>query len=114
MKKIDLVYIQDMLEAIEHIQSFVVDVNYDEFSQNNEKQFAVFHALEVLGEAANKLSKNLRDKYSHLPVREAVEMRNILIHGYDVIQLDIVWHTIQKHLPFLHQKLIEVEKELAQ
>lgn len=57
MKKIDSVYLTDILEAINKIYQFVDDFSFEAFEEDDRTQFAVFHALEVIGEASNKLSE---------------------------------------------------------
>ncbi|PIY80444.1 MAG: hypothetical protein COY80_03115 [Candidatus Pacebacteria bacterium CG_4_10_14_0_8_um_filter_42_14] len=108
MKKTDLVYVQDMIASINQIEKFLKETDFDGFVQDDRTQFAVFYALEVVGEAANKLSKEFRAENSQVPVREAVEMRNILIHGYDEIKLEIVWKTIYDHVFPLRKQLEEI------
>ncbi len=110
MKKTDLAYLEDILEMIEKIDLFVRAVSFQEFQSNDEKQFAVFHAMEVIGEAANKLSEDFIKQNPNFPAREAIELRNILIHGYDLIRLDTVWKTIKEHLPPLKS---QVERALT-
>lgn len=105
MNKTDSVYLGDMLEMIDKIESFLSNQSFEEFEQDDRTQFAVFHALEVIGEAANKLSKEFVENNPNFPAKEAVELRNILIHGYDLIRLDIVWKTIKENLPELKQQL---------
>ena len=105
MKKIDSAYLKDVLDAVEKIEGFVAELSFKEFKEDDRTQFAVFHALEVVGEAANKLSRKFRDDNSNFPVREAVELRNFLIHGYDQIRLDVVWKTIKEHLPRLKKQV---------
>ncbi|MDA1079972.1 MAG: DUF86 domain-containing protein [bacterium] len=105
MNKTDSVYLSDMLEMIDKIESFLSNQSFEEFEQDDRTQFAVFHALEVIGEAANKLSNEFVENNPKFPAKEAVELRNILIHGYDLIRLDIVWKTIKENLPELKQQL---------
>jgi len=96
MNKIDEVYLIDILDAINKIE-------------NDEKTiFAVCHALEIISEASNKLSKNFRETNQDFPARQAVEMRNFLIHGYDQIDPKVVWKTVKKHLPSLKKQLQEL------
>ncbi len=101
MTKTDSVYLKDILDAINKIEGFVGGTSFAEFENDERTQFAVFHAFEVIGEAANKLSKQFRDNNLEFPVREAIELRNFLIHGYDQIRLDIVWKTIKEDLSAL-------------
>ena len=56
MKKIDTAYLEDMLDAINKLDLFVAGLSFENFERDDKSQFAVFHALEVIGEAANKLS----------------------------------------------------------
>jgi uncharacterized protein with HEPN domain len=106
MKKTDSVYLVDILEAINKIYLFVDGFNFQAFEDDDRTQFAVFHALEVIGEASNKLSKEFLDKNQNFPAKQAIELRNFLIHGYDQIKLEVVWKTIEDDLPKL-KKLTE-------
>lgn len=106
MKKTDSIYLEDILEMIHKIGSFVGNMSFEEFEQNETVQFAVFHAFEVIGEAANKLSSEFQTTYPHFPAKETIEMRNILIHGYDTIRLDVIWKTIKESLPELKEQVI--------
>ncbi|OIO43585.1 MAG: hypothetical protein AUJ41_04865 [Candidatus Pacebacteria bacterium CG1_02_43_31] len=101
MKKVDSVYLEDIVEAIDKIDKFVEGLSFSEFEDDDRTQFAVFHALEVIGEASNKLSKDFIESNPEFPVRQAIELRNFLIHGYDQIKLDVVWKTIEEDLPRL-------------
>ncbi|MBU0978835.1 MAG: DUF86 domain-containing protein [Patescibacteria group bacterium] len=108
MKKIDSAYLEDILEAIDKVDEFLGKLTLSEFEEDERTQFAVFHALEVIGEASNKLSKNFLSQNLDFPAREAIELRNLLIHGYDQIRLDIVWKTIKDHLPALKKQVKEM------
>lgn len=108
MKKIDSIYLDDIIEAINKCDQFIDNLNFLDFSEDEKTQFAVFHALEVIGEAANKLSSDFVSKHPNLPIKEAVEMRNFLIHGYDQIDLKIVWITIDEYLPGFKRQIEEI------
>ncbi|OGJ20438.1 MAG: hypothetical protein A3A82_00385 [Candidatus Pacebacteria bacterium RIFCSPLOWO2_01_FULL_47_12] len=113
MNRTDFVYLADMLGMIDKIEQFVSGVDFESFAEDERTQFAVFHALEVIGEAANKLSKEFAEKNPSVSVREAVELRNILIHGYDLIRLEVVWKTIEENLPELKQQLLVSQSHLG-
>jgi uncharacterized protein with HEPN domain len=66
--------------------------------------------LEVTGEAANRLSEEFRSKHSEIPWLQIIGLRNRLIHGYDAIDLDIVWNIVHEDLPFLLEKLAAILK----
>jgi uncharacterized protein with HEPN domain len=64
--------------------------------------------VEIIGEAAANVSKDCRERFSHIPWKSIINMRNRLIHAYFDINLDIVWQTVTKDLPSLIIKLEEI------
>ncbi|GAB4423610.1 MAG: DUF86 domain-containing protein [Anaerolineae bacterium] len=64
-------------------------------------QSAVLHQLMVLGEAVKRLSLEFRDQHSSIPWALIAGMRDKLIHGYDMVDLDRVWNTAHKDVPNL-------------
>jgi uncharacterized protein with HEPN domain len=105
MNKTDDVYVLDMKEAIAQIALYTSDVTFEEFSADQMLHDATIRQLEVLGEAANKLSSDFKSNNPDLPLRQVISMRNFLIHGYDEVDLQIVWDTIQQNIPELKKKL---------
>lgn len=107
MNKTDDVYVLDMKEAIAQIAIYTANVSFEKFSTDQMLHDATIRQLEVLGEAANKLSSDFKSNNPDLPLRQVISMRNFLIHGYDEVDLQIVWDTIQQNIPEL-QKMLEV------
>ena len=64
--------------------------------------------IEIIGEAASKISENYKANFSEGPWTDIVGMRNRLIHGYFEVDLNILWNTITKDLPYLKKKLQEI------
>ncbi len=110
MKKNDQEYLKDILAAIKKINSYVKDVKLDEFVKEDMRHDAVLYQMEIIGEAANKLSKKFRKDSLSYPVKQAVEMRNFLIHGYDQVNLKVVWKTIEVDLPDLQKRTVKLLK----
>lgn len=75
------------------------------------KQDAVVYQLSIIGEAANRLTSDFRNKYPDFPIKEAVSMRNFLIHGYDEVDLKIVWKTLKEDLPLLKNIVLNILKK---
>ena len=98
MKKDPLVYIDDIRDSIEAIKKYTAGLTREGFFSSSEKQDAVYRRLEVIGEAANRLPDDFRDRYPLIPWNKIVGMRNVLIHEYDSIDLDRVWETIQRDI----------------
>ena len=75
-------------------------------SRNTQLQDSVIRRIEIIGEAARRVSPVMRERYPQIPWSEMVSMRNRMIHEYDDIDLPIVWNTVQQDLPAL-LRLIE-------
>ena len=66
---------------------------------------ALVRLLEIVGEAAAKVSPEARTRFPTIPWSEIVSLRNRLIHGYDSVDFDILWHIIERDLPALVHEL---------
>jgi len=104
-------YLSDMRDAIHAAREFSRDVTFDEFRGNREKQFAIIHALEVIGEAAKQVPAPVRDEYPDIPWRDIAGMRDRLIHGYFSVNLERLWNTVQEDLPRLEAALKKMNRE---
>jgi len=72
-------------------------------------QLALVRLIEIVGEAAARVSESVKDQLPSIPWREIVGMRNRVIHGYDAIDLDVLWDTITVDLSLLIDQLEEIE-----
>ena len=90
-----------MLEAALHAMSFVQDRERSDLDTDAQLRLALLRALEVLGEAASRLSPEMRASHPDIPWRRVVSTRNRLIHAYFDIDLEIVWITATQSLPEL-------------
>lgn len=109
MKKNNTVYLQQIIDYVEEIEKYVEKVSFSGFERNGMLQDAVIRKIELIGEAARKLSPLFWEKYRKvLPLAEAVSTRNKLIHEYDDIDLEIVWNTVKNDLPELKKKIEEI------
>ncbi len=79
--------------------------NVDELRSDRVLQLALVRLVEVIGEAASRIPMEFRAEHPSVPWREAVAMRNLLVHGYDIIDHQILWNTIRSDLPPLVDQL---------
>ncbi len=104
----DQTYLQHMLSCAESIQTYTKG-GKAKFLANRMAQDATMRHLEVLGEAARRLSDQFRQDNPQMPWRSMMTMRNVLIHGYDSVDLAKVWDavsiTVNHTLPMLRQWL---------
>jgi uncharacterized protein with HEPN domain len=97
----DNAYLADILNAGKSIQRFVRGVPKEAFLVNEEKYEAVNRKFEIIGEAARHLSPVAKAQFPQIPWKLISAMRNILIHDYDDVDLNIVWDTTQRDVPKL-------------
>lgn len=86
-------YADDIIEACEKIRRYVAGMTYDSFAADELKYDAVIRNLEIIGEAAGKLPKEVTARAPRIPWRLICDMRNVLAHAYFGVSLKIVWDT---------------------
>jgi uncharacterized protein with HEPN domain len=96
--------LQDMLDAIDKIESYVGG-DRDAYERDELLQVWVIHHLQILGEAASRISTELHESHPEVPWTKIIGMRNILVHNYVGIDLNLVWQVIERDLPELRPKL---------
>jgi len=94
-----------MIDAAETVGAFMAGRGRAELDSNRMLLFAVVRAIEVLGEAAARVSDETRQAAPGVPWNAIVGMRNRLVHGYFNIDVDIVWKTVSSEIPALLPKL---------
>ncbi|PIS23371.1 hypothetical protein COT49_00795 [candidate division WWE3 bacterium CG08_land_8_20_14_0_20_40_13] len=101
MEKDDAIYVEDIVKACQKIIEYTEDFDADDFIGDSLTQDAVLRNFEVIGEAANKLPWKFVKTYPKFPIKDAIAMRNKVIHEYKNVDLDIVWDTVKKDIPRL-------------
>jgi len=91
----------DILRAARLALEFREGLDKAAFLTDVKTQAAVLHELLVLGEAAKRLSAGFREEHPDVPWKAIAGMRDRLLHGYDDVDLDLVWKTVDEDLPVL-------------
>ena len=99
MKRASVDYLRDILEAMGKAQSFAGGMEYSAFAQDEKTVFAVVRALEIVGEAAKNVPNDILDRFPDVPWRLMAGMRDILVHGYFDVNLEVVWKTVKERVP---------------
>jgi uncharacterized protein with HEPN domain len=108
----DKARIQHILDAITEVGIYLADVTEDQFLQNSEKRFATIKQIEIIGEACNKITNELKLTHPEIPWRQVIGFRNISIHEYHNVSFHIVWGIAIDELPVLKEAFRKILLEL--
>ena len=106
----DMIKLQHMLDHANEAVSLVSGKEKTDLQSDRILELAIIRLIEITGEAAAKVHLETQEKYPSIPWPQIIGMRNRLIHGYDTVDLDVLWDTIEIDLPPL---ISELEKILA-
>jgi len=108
------VWLEDILESIRRIDAFTEGMTVERFRSDLLAQDAVIRNLEVIGEAAKKIPESLRATHSSIPWPRVAGLRDLLIHEYFGIDLEIVWNVVGEHLPPLRDEVVRMLDEIRE
>jgi uncharacterized protein with HEPN domain len=101
----DPAYIWDMLEAAREISDYIAGMRFHDYDQNSMAQAAVERKLEIIGEAAGRVSGSLKNANPEIPWRGMTGLRNVLIHEYGEVRTERVWVVAAEKIPELIKML---------
>ncbi len=105
----DKAYLFDILDGCQNIKAFIKGIEFQEFESDIKTHSAVQKQLITMGEAANKTSSELKSVNPNIPWKEMIAVRNILVHGYMSVDLEIVWNIASQRID---EMIPELEKLL--
>lgn len=109
-----LTYLHDILESIEAIKEYTEYLTENDFLNNQEKQDAVIRRIEIIGEAANRIPKSMKNKYKDIPWRDMTGLRNIVIHEYFGVHLSMVWRVATVEINPLPDRIKRIISDLPE
>lgn len=92
-------FIEDILQAIDKIEDYSKKLSFNQFSRKEIVVDAIMRNLEIIGEASRNIPNEMRKNNSQIPWKRMIGLRNIAIHEYFGIDLEIIWEIITKNLP---------------
>jgi uncharacterized protein with HEPN domain len=110
MKKDDVTRIRHILDAGREIVTFKAEFSKEEIQKDRLRMLALVKEIEIIGEAASKISEDRKKQLPQIPWKAIIGMRNRLIHAYDEIDVEVLWDTITNDVP---QLIEEMEKALG-
>ena len=107
-------YLDDILEAIHQIRTYLADQDEEAFTKDRKTQDAIIRNLEIIGEAAGKLPEQMQKDEPEIDWRKITGLCNILIHEYFGINLPIVWDVVQNKLGPLESSCRRLKERAAE
>lgn len=109
----DIVRLRHVLDAINEVELYLQGVNLEQFLANSEKRFATLKQIEIIGEACNALTNELKVVYPFIPWKLIIAFRNLSIHEYFGINLNLVWEIATNDLPDLKKQIDGIFDDLT-
>jgi uncharacterized protein with HEPN domain len=97
--------LEDVIHSMKLAIEFTEAMNSSDFNRDEKTQYAVIRCLEIIGEATKRLPEYMRNEKSEVPWKAMAGMRDRLIHGYDIVDTELVWKTTKDTLPLVLKKL---------
>ena len=103
----DLIRLRHMMAAAKEAMEFAAGKTRMDLEKDRLHMLAIIKSIEIIGEAASKVTETFKTENSNIPWNDIINMRNRLIHAYFDVNLDIVWQTVKTDLPDLIKALEE-------
>jgi len=107
-------YLEDILKALESIQDYVKNMDFDSFKVDKKTIRATEREFEIIGESVKKLPDSLTSQYPDIPWRAIAGMRDRLIHHYWDTDKEIVWKTIHESIPEIERVIVKIIRNTNQ
>lgn len=112
MKRNYILFLEDISQRIDKINSFIDGMDYDEFVKDDKTVSACIREIEVIGEATKQIPKEITQRFDNLPWSLMAKMRDKLIHWYFEIDEEIVWNVAKDKLPDIKIQIDSIIKDL--
>jgi uncharacterized protein with HEPN domain len=112
MKKDPRVFLNHIFECIELIEIYIKDHTFESFKNSIQLQDSVIRRLEIIGEAIKNLSEDFKKKFPDVAWKNIAGMRDILIHEYFGVDLDLTWRVLISEIPKLKKQVQLIMKKL--
>ena len=106
-------YLKHILDAINDIEFSVKTLSKKEFMKNKDIKDATIRRIEIIGEAVKNISQDFKVKYPKIEWKKIAGSRDVMIHAYFNVDLDIVWEIVKKDLPKLKKQIHGIFKSLG-
>ncbi len=105
-------YLMDIKISIEKIEKYTENLSFEQFTEDGLIQDGVVRNLEIIGEAVKNIPEEIKDSEQDIDWKKIAGLRDILIHAYFGIDVDIVWDIVKNKVPELKNKVLKLLEEL--
>lgn len=105
-------FIDDILDSIQKIEEYSLNLSEDDFQKNFEKQDAIGRRLEIIGEAVKNIPVEIRDQFTEVPWQKVAGLRDVIAHDYFGIMPKRLWNIVKNDIPLFKIQIIEVKSKL--
>ena len=106
--------LEDVLASAQLVRAYLAGLSKDDFLASTQVQDAVLRRIELIGEGVKNVPLAWRDRHPEIPWRAVAGMRDVLIHRYFSVDLEVVWHTATHDIPLLESQLAQLLDEVRQ
>lgn len=110
----DLDRLEDILTAADDIADLCRALTQEELIANKPVRYAILHALTIIGEAASRISEDLRLRHPSVPWRRIIAFRHRVVHGYGELDLILVWEVARNLVPTLRDQVTQIRAEFPE
>ena len=101
--------VEDILEALQRIEDYTTGLDYVAWQQDQKTIDAVIRNFEIIGEAARHVPEDIQKLWPAIPWANMMGIRNVLIHEYFGVDIEVVWKTVREDLPSLKRMLLAID-----
>jgi uncharacterized protein with HEPN domain len=113
MKKDLKIFLLHILESINLIENYIVDEKKEDFFESQLLQDAIIRRIGIIGEAVKNINEKIKEEYPEIPWKSIAGMRDILIHQYFGVDLNLTWEVIKEDLPKLKKKILKIQSDIT-
>jgi uncharacterized protein with HEPN domain len=106
-------FVEDILDAMNKAEILIEGITFEQFESDFRINYALVRALEIIGEATKRLPDTIRAKYPDIPWKGMAGMRDRIIHGYDVVDMQIVWDVVKTDIPRIKPQIERILSNLS-
>jgi len=109
----NLPYLKHIIDAINDTEESVKNLSKTDFKNSKDIKDAAVRRIEIIGEAAKNISDELKKIYPEIEWKKIMGARDVMIHAYFNVDLDVVWDIIKKDLPILKKQILKIKDDLG-